>query len=247
MACTIAALEVPHRHGQVQGQLAWIDAQLALMHKLAPAPIDLVVLPELSLTGYVSARGDFELRAYAEPLEGPTLTALKALARKHGHAIAGPLVEKRAAQLAHNACVVVDREGRLVAHYRKRHPWFPERWATPGLDLPPVFTLGEVTLTLAICFDVNFLEQDAREQLEAAEVLLFPSAWCEVDEDQRDVLLPALAHEHELTVVNANWGEGTPQVPGQGASRIVGPDGHELARVHPDEPAWITCVVEASR
>jgi predicted amidohydrolase len=119
-------------------------------------------------------------------------------------------------------------DGTRLAHYRKRHPWYPETWATPGHPPPPVFTLGGARLTLAVCYDAQFLADDAARELAEADVLLFPSAWVE-RHDSRGELLGGLARRFDVAVVNANWGLGAPRVPGQGASRILGRDGEVLA------------------
>ncbi len=243
MPCTVAALEIPHRHGAVREQLSLLDAQLSA---LAADGVDIVLLPEAALTGYLSARFSFDLRPLAEPRGGPTEEALRALARQHAVAIAAPLLE-RAGDRFYNAFLVLGPDGSELAFYRKRHPWFPERWHSRGASQPPLFEVAGVRFTLAICFDLHFLPRDSAPQLGAAEALLFPSAWCEEredDPDQRDTLLPALAVAHGLTIVNANWGVGVPRLPGQGRSRIVGPDGRERCRTGPGGSGRLTARVE---
>jgi predicted amidohydrolase len=216
----VCALEIPARFGDPAGQLAAIRAALA-----TGDPADLVLLPECSLTGYVSPALDFDLRPFAEPLFGPTLAAYRALARDHRTHLAAPLVE-RAPEGIFNSFVVVDPQGALLGHYRKRHPWHPESWATPG-DVPgPDLRIAGLRLTLAVCYDIHFLAGEAPDTLVAADVLLFPSAW--VDDGSTDLragLFCALVRRFGLTVVNANWGEGDPRLSGQGRSRIVGPWG----------------------
>jgi predicted amidohydrolase len=83
-------------------------------------------------------------------------------------------------------------------------------------------------VTVAVCFDVQFVADDAADELRVADVLLFPSAWVERP-DSLGVLLPALATRFDVAVVNANWGPGTPRVPGQGGSRIVDRRGATVA------------------
>lgn len=222
----VAALELPHRHGDVASALADLDRRLA---PIAPRA-DLVLLPECGLTGYVSPAGDFDLTPFAEPLDGAIAKALAALARSHRVALAGPLVE-RAGERVFNTLVLFDATGERVGHWRKRHPWYPERWAAPGdLGTPVVEALG-MRVTACVCFDVHFIADDAPAALAAADVLLFPSAWVEENprEDSRRALLEDLARRFGVTVVNANWGRGEPKVPGQGGSRIVTPAGRSLA------------------
>jgi predicted amidohydrolase len=222
---SVAALELPHRFGAPHAQLLEIDRLLT-----RAAGADLALLPECALTGYVSANGEYDLRGFAEPLEGPTARALAQLARTHQIALAGPLIELDGA--AHyNAFVVFDRTGTRIAHYRKRHPWYVETWATPGTGELPLFEIDGARITLAICFDLHFLKAESAAILGEAQLLLFPSAW--VDDggpDERDHLLPDLARTFELGIANANWGPGAPRVGGQGGSRIVDAAGRELAR-----------------
>jgi predicted amidohydrolase len=184
-------------------------------------PTDLVLLPEASLTGYLSPRGSFDLAPFAEPDDGPTARGIVALAKKHHVHLAAPLIERDGARV-YNAFVIVAPDGARLAKYRKRHPWYPETWATPG-DAPyPLVRIGPADVTLAICFDVHFLEDDAHDVLGKAELLLFPSAWVDDEPgDARGPLLEALARRHGLTIANANWGPGVVRVTGQGRSRVV--------------------------
>ena len=98
---------------------------------------DLVLLPEASLRGYVSPDGDFDLAPFAEPLGGPTWRALSAMARRHGTNLVAPLVLAEGEHF-YNAMVAFDRRGEPIFTYRKRHPWYPEVWATPGPEPAPI-------------------------------------------------------------------------------------------------------------
>lgn len=220
----VCAIELPARWNERAQALADVDRALS---EAPPAP--LVLLPEACLDGYMSPRAEFDLSPFAEAPDGPACQALSGLARKHGCHLAGSFVERDGPR-CHNALAVFGPDGAVVARYRKRHPWVIEEWATPGDAPPPVFDVGGLRVTVAMCFDVHFLEEDAVSQLREADVLLFPSAWVEEAADQRDTLLPELARAFDVAIVNANWGPGTPRIQGQGASRIVGRDGKVLAR-----------------
>jgi predicted amidohydrolase len=234
----ICALEMPARFGDPQARLADLDAALA-----QGEGADLVLVPECAVTGYVSSELHFDLRPFAEPLEGPTLSAYRALARDHQVHFAGPLVEAVPGAFF-NSFVVVDPAGALVGHYRKRHPWFPETWASPGTWPYPDLRIAGLRLTLAVCFDLHFLAREARDTCAAADVLLFPSAWVDDDEtDLRASLFGGLVRRFGLTVVNANWGEGDPHLNGQGRSRIVGPGVAVEAPRLPGQIARVTAEV----
>jgi predicted amidohydrolase len=222
----LTALELPARFGDPDAQLALVEATLQRR-----PPGDLTLLAEACLTGYVSPSLDFDLRRFAEPLEGPTARRLAHLAQRFGTHLVGPLIEA-AHGATHNAMVGYTPEGTPWLHYRKRHPWFPETWATAGVAPPPVVRVREWSVTLAICFDLHFLEEDAARQLGAADVLLFPSAWVQ-DEDSRSARLAALARRFGLAVVNANWAPGDVRVPGQGRSMVLDATGEVRAEARP--------------
>ena len=221
----VATLEVPHRFGAPDAQLAWVAAQLEGL------AADLVVLPEAALTGYVSPQGDYDLRPFAEPRDGPTERALRALAQKHQLALVAPLIEKDGDHFF-NTVLFIDASGEVLSHYRKRHPWMPETWATASGQAAPLFEWRGLTFTMAICFDVHFLAEDAGAALSAADVLLFPSAWTELG-DTRPDMLPELARHFSCAIVNANWGRSVPRVPGQGQSLIISARGGILAHGGP--------------
>jgi 5-aminopentanamidase len=212
----VTALELPARFGAPDRAVSLI--RMALEDE---APGDLVLLSECALTGYVSPTMVFDPTGFAEPLESHTLEIYRRIARDFDTHVAGPLVETDGGAFF-NAMLVVAPSGKLVAHYRKRHPWMPEKWATPGELAYPSFDIGGAVFTLAICFDVHFLEREAPATLGATDVLLFPSAWVDEDEtDAREQIFARLVRRFGISVVNANWGVGSPSVAGQGGSRVV--------------------------
>lgn len=224
MSLSVTVLEVPARFDEVGSRVRWIEGALS-----TEPPGDVVVLPETCLTGYVSPTGDFDLSRFAEPLEGRQLASLRSIAAKFDTTVVGPIVERDGPH-CFNAEVVISPDGAVHAHYRKRHPWMPETWATPGTLPFPVFELGGLTCSLAVCFDVHFLAEEAADVLREIDVLFFPSAWVDDEGDSRPGHLTTLAQQFELTIVNANWGVGRPRVPGQGGSMIILSTGEILAR-----------------
>jgi len=195
------------------------------------APFDLALLPETALTGYVSPQGLFDPSAFAEPLDGPTITRAAELSRELSSELIVPLVEARDGALF-NSVVRVDAMGSIAGIYRKRHPWYPERWATPGTDDHPVWEIGGRRVVPAICFDVHFLAGEAASQLKLADLLVFSSAWVDSGpDDSRGPILTRLAQRFDVSIANANWGAGSPHVPGQGGSRLVHRTGETIARL----------------
>lgn len=218
----VTVLELPASWAAPERVLADVDRRLAE----GPAT-DLVLLPEAALTGYVSPEGDFDLSPFAEPPDGAMARGLAALAARHRVHLIGPLIE-RDGDACYNATVGFDPEGAQVLHYRKRHPWLPETWATAGDRPYPQVRLGGRVVTVAVCYDVHFLGDEAADVLASSDLLLFPSAW--VDRQRTRVpLLRQLAARFDLAVANANWAPGVVRVPGQGGSCIIAAGGAVLA------------------
>ncbi len=218
VAMFVTVLELAATWGDAPRVLDEIDARIA-----AGPATELVLVPEASITGYVSPARDFDLTPFAEPIDGPTARRCRAIAAARRVHLVAPLVLREGAAI-YNAMACFDPRGEVAFVYRKRHPWVPETWATPGAQPLPVIELGGLRVTIAICYDLHFIEDDAAEELAAADLLLFASAWVERP-DSRPARLAALARRFGLHVANANWAPGVVRVPGQGHSCVIAPDG----------------------
>jgi len=208
------------------------DASAAVLDDVAARiaagpPTELVLLPEASLCGYVSPARDFDLTRFAEPIDGPLARRCAAIATGARVHLVAPLVLREAGAI-YNAMACFDPHGAIAFVYRKRHPWVPETWATPGPSAAPVVELAGRRVTIAICYDLHFLA----DELQPADLLLFPSAWVERP-DSRPARLARLARDFAMHVVNANWAPGVVRVPGQAGSCVVGPDGEFIASAPP--------------
>lgn len=228
MPLDVTILQVPARFGAPARQLAWIREQLRA------GVGELLFLPEACLTGYLGPRGETDLSGLAEPLDGAQRQWLASLCTDFDVSVIGPLVEAEG-DACFNTSVVLGPDGGLLASYRKRHPWYPETWATPGSRPLPRFTLGGLRCTLAICFDVHFLAEDSADVLAESDVLFFQSAWVDSEGDSLPGHLTTLARRFGITIVNSNWGPGQPLVAGQGRSLVVRNDGTLATRAGLDD------------
>jgi predicted amidohydrolase len=230
----VSVLELPATWGRTEAALREVEDLIAM------AATDLAILPELSLCGYVSPEANFDPTRFSEPLDGATMRAIQGICKRRGVHIVAPLVLREHSRF-YNAAVAMSEAG-AIATYKKRHPWFPERWATPGTSPPPLFEIGGIKATMAICYDGHFLAEDAREILANVDLLVFTSAWVDVPpeppdlsreggEDSRMPLLRDLARRFHISIANANWGPGVVEVAGQGGSCIMNAEGVVLASV----------------
>jgi predicted amidohydrolase len=227
MGVRVTVVELPAAWGDPRRALDDVDAILR-----DGLPTDLVILPEAALTGYVSRDGDFDLSRFAEPLDGRTATMCGDLAADHNIQLLAPLI-LREDDTCFNAAALFGPSGRASVAYKKRHPWYPEGWATAGRDQLPLVRIGDLNATIAICFDLHFLPVESAHALSAADLLLFPSAWVDDQEAARIPLMTDLARHFKIHVANANWAPGVVTYKGQGDSCIVDATGTIVARVAP--------------
>jgi predicted amidohydrolase len=142
--------------------------------------LDLVVLPEMAITGEGESTG--EVVDWSYPLDGPVKENFAQKARQHSCYIVAPLflLEDKATKLCSNAAVLFDRQGEVVGIYRKVHPVVDldtgsmEHGVTAGKE-EPVFACDFGKLGIQICFDINFdygWEELARK---GAEIVVWPT------------------------------------------------------------------------
>ncbi|UQB93119.1 MULTISPECIES: nitrilase-related carbon-nitrogen hydrolase [Mycobacterium] len=135
---------------------------------------DIVVLPELAISGYVV---DAELAArVAEPVNGPSITELTQIAATHGGFVVVGFCE-RAGDDLFNSVVVLGAQG-PVLHYRKLHLFDQEKdvFAPGDLGLPMAETRYGV-LAVCICYDLRFVEVMRILALRGVDLLIAPAAW----------------------------------------------------------------------
>ena len=141
----------------------------------------LAILPELFATDYFCQTEDPKFFELAEPLNGPTVSTIAALARELEVVIVAPIFEGRAEGVYHNTVVVLGSAEAALGHYRKMHipedPQFCEKfYFTPGdQGFLPIQT-PEVCLGALICWDQWFPEAARCMALAGAEILAYPTA-----------------------------------------------------------------------
>lgn len=144
---------------------------------------DLVVFPELFLSGYAVKDAFAQLALDVDATEGPVAELAHACRETGRHVVVGAPVRGRARGIVHNSLLLVGPGG-VVGRYDKIYlPTFSlfeeDHWFQEG-DALPVFdvTLGgeRVRLGLSICYDLFFPEVTKALALQGADVLVCSSA-----------------------------------------------------------------------
>jgi predicted amidohydrolase/dienelactone hydrolase len=157
-------------------------AAAAAVAEAAVAGARLVVLPELSDSGYVFGSDAEQARTEASTLASPvddneTLRQWRALAAEHQIAIVGGFCERGADGHLYNSAALVDASGTRSV-YRKAHLWDQEKIVfTPGDAPPPVVDLGFGRVAMMICYDLEFPEWVRLATLDGADLIAAPVNW----------------------------------------------------------------------
>ncbi|MDQ6888494.1 MAG: carbon-nitrogen hydrolase [Gemmatimonadota bacterium] len=151
-----------------------------------------ICLQELFTAPYFCKVADAARFDLAEPIPGPTVERMQAIAKELAVVIVVPIFERRAAGLYHNSAAVVDADGSLLGVYRKMHipddPLYHEKYYfTPG-DIYNhgeeagqatgfrVFETRYATIGVLICWDQWYPEAARITSLMGAQILFYPTA-----------------------------------------------------------------------
>src|SRR6266704_2734198 len=151
-----------------------------------------------------------------QTIPGPIIEVLQEKARKHKMIVHGGSIVERDPQLAgkfYNTSVLINRDGEIVARYRKLHLFdvqlangekhFESERIAPGNEIVTAEVDG-ITFGLAVCYDLRFPELFRSLALRGAQILMVPAAFTlHTGRDHWEVLLRARAIENLCYVVAA--------------------------------------------
>ncbi|MCZ4611092.1 carbon-nitrogen hydrolase [Streptomyces sp. Lzd4kr] len=187
--------------------------------------VDVVVFPEMFLTGYAL---DPKLPQLAEDADGPSLRRLRAFAALNHTAIICGFPERTPHGL-YNSVVVIDRDGRQVGIYRKTHLFGDEpRYFLPGRRLS-VFRTSLGPVGVLVCYDLEFPEPARVLALRGARLLAVPTANMYPYAFHHAVYARARAMENGVGVLIANQVGRVGALRMAGGSRAITPEGEVCA------------------
>lgn len=187
---------------------------------------DLVVCPEMAITGYVFD-GVEEIAPLAEAAKGPTFEMLRDCARSIGAYVVCGFAERGEGAL-HNSALTVSPTGELVNCYRKVLLYeLDETWAEAGADRPVLNTGTLGRLTPGICMDLNDDSFGLHLRANKPDVLAFCTNWVDEDVDILSYWRMRLFGWQGWMVAADRWGTER-GVRFYGRSAILGPQGRVL-------------------
>ncbi len=211
-----------------------------LADRVDGSDLDLIVCPELFLSGYKV--GD-DLRSLAELYDGPMTGEVRKIAQSSGTAIVFGYPEREGDKI-YNSAACISAKGELIANHRKLMvpPGFEGQYFEPGDGLT-LFDLGGMRCAILVCFDAEFPEAVRAVAKAGAQVVIVPTALGEKWPVVADRVMPTRAFENGIWFMYANHAGVENDARYLGHSCIVSPEGKDVARAGATEQL-ISCEID---
>ncbi len=188
------------------------------LEDLAGTRIDLLLLPEMSLTGFSMNTEKTKER------EKETVCRVRKLAEAYHTAIGTGWV-KDTGEFCENHYSVISADGELL-DYAKLHPFSygEESLHFKGGGTLPVCSLRNFQIGVQICYDLRFPEP-FQILSKSAELIVVPANWPSARREHWDTLLRARAIENQVYIAGVNCAGSMGGQYYSGDSIVYAPDG----------------------
>ncbi|MBM7691668.1 putative amidohydrolase [Peribacillus deserti] len=161
---------------------------------------DLVLFPELFLTGYFTRE---HTKSLAEDLHGSSICHIQAMSRHYGVKLVFGFPEKKDGRLYNSACFI-DEKGEILGTYQKVHLWDEEsKYFEAGTDFP-VWDTNIGKIGIMICYDTEFPESARSLAVQGAEIILAPTANMTPFQHVQQLFIQSRAAENQVFVATTN-------------------------------------------
>ena len=169
----VAAVQLAPVVGDLAGN---VERASAALRDVLAAGADLVVLPELTTSGYVFESAEEARGVAVRPDDALFARWAELLAARPGAVLVVGFAELADDGL-YNSAAVVTADG-VQAVYRKVHLWDREKQVfLPGGAVPPVVETAHGRVGVMVCFDLEFPEWTRIAALAGADLLAVPTNW----------------------------------------------------------------------
>ena len=209
---------------------ARIDRIETAMSEAAGNGADLLVAPELALTGY--GRGDV-LTQLAQPRDGPMVKRLTATAANLGISLVAGFPE-RVDDVRYISALIINHTSPDDVHiYRKGCLYgdYEKGLFAPNGPTTVLINMHGLTLGFLICYDIEFPENARRLALAGADMIVVPTA-LPLGNSAAFIAthaVPVRAFENQIFIAYADNADTDDGFTFQGLSSIAAPDGAVLA------------------
>ena len=213
-----------------------------LLKTAASQKATIVCFPELTVDQFFPQYfGEKKYFALAEPFNGPVVHRFQKLAQKYHVGLIPNVYERgEAADTYYDTSPVIDCDGTLLGSQQMMHitedPTEDEKfYYTPGDRGYNVFSLQELTIGVAICYDRHFPEYMRILTLKGAEIIVVPTATTGLHRAAWEVEARAHAIANGVFVAYANKVGKEGQLHFFGRSLVVTPKGEIIAQASEDK------------
>lgn len=222
------------------------EHSIDLIRKAAAKGAKIIVLPETCITGYDLTI--YDKQAYydmAETLDGPTITAMRTVAKELGvYIVVGMALRTDNPPEMDNAMVFIHDDGELGETYCKNHLFGGEKQYFVSYDRFPVYDTKYGKVGLMCCYDANFPEPGRLLTLKGAEIILHSATWRREDEDIWHLMLPCRAAENTVFFATANTYGYAPSRYTFGRCKVINPRGIIVAETGMTAEEILVCTID---
>lgn len=186
----------------------------------------MLVAPEAYLPGYNQP----DIADRALPQDGAWQTRLTDACRAAGCGLCVGYAERAGNQIF-NAAITIGPDGAVLGQYRKIQLYGPREKAIyePG-SVYTTFDVAGVRAAVLICYDIEFAQHVAALEARGVKLVLVPTANMEPFTHVVRATVPAMAANHGMTIVYANYCGSEGDLDYVGGSLIAAPDGSVMAQ-----------------
>ncbi len=186
--------------------------------------IDLLIFPEMSLTGF-TMHGE----KFSEQLSGESFQYFSKIARKFSIHILAGIIELENKNFF-NTLLHIGRDGNILKTYRKIHPFSlssEDKHYNKGKDAV-VTEIDDWKVGLSICYDLRFPELYRLYAKEKVDLIVISANWPDTRIEHWKTLLKARAIENQCFVAGVNRVGDDPKLFYPGYSAVIDPMGSEI-------------------
>lgn len=203
-----------------------------LIHKAADKKADIVVFPEMNLTGYATGP---KIAGYARVVDNSLIQRFQNMSDQLNLSILAGLAEKSDTPKKAFASHLVFIPGAGSGKYQKLHiaPSEQELFI-PGFTIP-VFAHAGIRFGIQLCYDAHFPELSTAMAMQGADLIVLPHASPRGTPEEKHTSwmrhLPARAFDNGVFIAAVNQaGDNGAGLDFPGLSLVIGPDGYIVER-----------------
>lgn len=227
----------------VDGDVAANLAKVVDMIAASAGKADLVVFPETCPCGFPTPH---TVQRLAEPLDGPSISAIRTAACNAGISVAIGFAEVDAGRYF-NSAVLIDADGSLLLHYRKSCLYDSDKGVFEAGTAFPICEWHGIRVGLLICFDIEFPAPAHKLARHGAELIVLVDGLMRPYGHMHRHAVPVRALDNQVFIVMVNRVGNGEHYQFSGESHAADPFGEVLALASDEHEAVLDVVLDMTQ